>query len=143
MDTRGPVWLFAGEHWGDALSQIIRSHMTTKIVGAPSLQHPLLLSSLASCVGQLLKERVDGNGKPETISVFEATTGGLINAAFQSVPGASSYYHGGANIYGKMATQLYPPALRKALAEGAGRGGTSLGDGSRSNYASEAMELHY
>ena len=63
--------------------------------------------------------------------------GGLVNASLQSVPGASRYYHGGANIYGKLGYKLYPPALREALAAGAGKGGTSLGNGSKSNYRTE------
>ena len=75
-------------------------------------------------------------GQPETVSVFEATTGGLVNAALQSVPGASRYYHGGANIYGKQGYSLYPPELRAQLAQGPGRSGNSARDGSQSSYRS-------
>ena len=78
------------------------------------------LTALASRVGEMLKKRDRPDGRapppsrrsprprpaplpprpadrrarragPETISVFEATTGGLVNAALQSVPGASRY----------------------------------------------------
>ena len=66
------------------------------------------LNSLAHRASVLLKARTVEDGHPETISVFEATTGGLINAALQSIPGASRYYHGGANIYGKIGYNLYP-----------------------------------
>jgi len=108
------------------------------MVHAPAAARtPQALSALASRVGARLKARSTADGKPETIAVFEATTGGLINAALQSVEGASRYYHGGANIYGRMGYKLYPQELRDILAKGSGRGGTSLGDGSRSNYASQ------
>ena len=69
------------------------------------------LTALAARVGEMLKKRDRPDGRapplstppptaadrrarragPETISVFEATTGGLVNAALQSVPGASRY----------------------------------------------------
>jgi nicotinamide-nucleotide amidase len=92
---------------------------------------PLLpLTALAERCGALLKQRYTEQGKPEIVSVFEATTGGLVNAGLQSVPGASRYYHGGANIYGALGYQLYPQALSRELAHGGGRGG--------SNYRSEA-----
>ena len=110
-----------------------------RLVPAPALQRAQQpLSALAARVAARLKARSTADGKPETIAVFEATTGGLINAALQSVEGASRYYHGGANIYGRMGYKLYPQELRDVLAKGSGRGGTSLGDGSRSNYASQA-----
>jgi len=53
------------------------------------------IASLAARVGMLLKER------GQTIAVSESSAGGLINAALVAVPGASSYYLGGAVIYTK------------------------------------------
>jgi PncC family amidohydrolase len=50
-------------------------------------------SLLGSAAGALLKER------GQTIAVAESSAGGLINAALVAVPGASSYYLGGAVIY--------------------------------------------
>ena len=44
------------------------------------------LTTLAACVGAMLKQRSRPDGRPETISVFEATTGGLINASLQVPP---------------------------------------------------------
>jgi len=77
---------------------------------------------------------------PETISVFEATTGGLVNAALQSVPGASRYYHGGANIYGRIGYKLYPKELAQELAKGGATDGNT-------NYASQknyhASKVHH
>eukprot|EP00746_Dinoflagellata_sp_MGD_P016911 gnl/MRDRNA2_/MRDRNA2_138510_c0_seq1.p1 gnl/MRDRNA2_/MRDRNA2_138510_c0~~gnl/MRDRNA2_/MRDRNA2_138510_c0_seq1.p1 ORF type:complete len:515 (-),score=93.73 gnl/MRDRNA2_/MRDRNA2_138510_c0_seq1:84-1628(-) len=49
------------------------------------------LSALAAIAASKLKQR------KETVTVFEATTGGLVNAALLSVPGASSYATCGAN----------------------------------------------
>jgi nicotinamide-nucleotide amidase len=88
------------------------------------------LTALAARVGALLKKRDRPDGRPETISVFEATTGGLINASLQSVPGASRYYHGGANIYGRIGYKLYPKDLAVELSKGGATDGNS-------NYASE------
>jgi PncC family amidohydrolase len=51
------------------------------------------LSMLGSAVGALLKAR------GQTIAVAESSAGGLINATLVAVPGASSYYLGGAVIY--------------------------------------------
>ena len=51
------------------------------------------LSSMAANVGQLLKDRGD------TIAVSESSCGGLISASLVAVPGASSYYLGGAVVY--------------------------------------------
>ena len=45
-----------------------------RVVRAPATVHPVALASLAARVGGLLKARVGLDGKPETISVFEATT---------------------------------------------------------------------
>ncbi|MBM3943566.1 MAG: CinA family protein [SAR202 cluster bacterium] len=59
------------------------------------------LTSLASAVGALLKER------QETISVSESACGGLISATLVSIPGASAYYVGGAVVYtGTSRTEL-------------------------------------
>lgn len=51
------------------------------------------LSSMATSVGQLLKDRGD------TIAVSESSCGGLISASLVAVPGASAYYLGGAVVY--------------------------------------------
>ena len=51
------------------------------------------LTALGSTVGSLLKER------KQTLGVAESSAGGLINAAFVAVPGASAYYLGGAIVY--------------------------------------------
>ena len=51
------------------------------------------LASLGSAVGELLKAR------KQTVAVAESSAGGLINAALVAVPGASTFYLGGAIIY--------------------------------------------
>jgi PncC family amidohydrolase len=51
------------------------------------------LTELCDSAGSLLKQR------NETIAVAESSAGGLINAALVAVPGASSYYLGGAIVY--------------------------------------------
>jgi len=51
------------------------------------------LIAIGSTVGALLKER------RETLAAAESSAGGLINAALVAVPGASSYYLGGAIVY--------------------------------------------
>src|SRR5262245_17999746 len=51
------------------------------------------LTSMASAVGTLLKER------QHTIAVAESAAGGLISAALVAIPGASAYYVGGSVIY--------------------------------------------
>ena len=51
------------------------------------------LTAIGSAVGTLLKER------KQTLGVAESSAGGLINAAFVAVPGASAYYLGGAIVY--------------------------------------------
>jgi nicotinamide-nucleotide amidase len=51
------------------------------------------LTQLGATVGALLKQR------NETLAVAESSAGGLINAALVAVPGASSYYLGGAIVY--------------------------------------------
>ena len=110
----------------------------------PSGEPGSLLTALGSAAGELLKARSTPSGRPETIGVFEATTGGMIQASLQAVPGASRYYHGGANIYGSMGFKLYPLELRKRLeAGGAHRGAVDRGTNyaSRENYHKSKM-LH-
>ncbi|MDX1373941.1 MAG: CinA family protein [Burkholderiales bacterium] len=51
------------------------------------------LTNLGAVVGALLIE------SKQTVAVVESSSGGLINAALVSVPGASSYYLGGCVIY--------------------------------------------
>jgi nicotinamide-nucleotide amidase len=51
------------------------------------------LAALGGTVGKLLEER------RETLAVAESSAGGLINAAFVAVPGASAYYLGGGIVY--------------------------------------------
>jgi PncC family amidohydrolase len=52
-----------------------------------------LSADLCAAVGDLLKAR------KQTIAVAESSAGGLINALLVAVPGASTYYLGGAVIY--------------------------------------------
>ena len=101
-------------------------HGPHALLRAAPVAHPVALSALAGRAAQLLKSRSAADGTPETISVFEATTGGLVNVALQSVPGALRYYHGGANVYGRIGYKLYPEALRRELAQGTGRGGEPI-----------------
>ena len=51
------------------------------------------LLPLADKIAAILKER------HENIAVAESTTGGLVSAALLSVPGASTYFVGGAVVY--------------------------------------------
>jgi nicotinamide-nucleotide amidase len=51
------------------------------------------LLPLAEKIGAILKDR------HENIAVAESTTGGLVSAALLSVPGASTYFVGGAVVY--------------------------------------------
>jgi PncC family amidohydrolase len=51
------------------------------------------LIAIGGTVGSLLKER------KQTLAVAESSAGGLISAALVAVPGASSYYLGGAIVY--------------------------------------------
>ncbi len=62
----------------------------------PSSLPPELLAAGATC-GRLLKDR------GESVAVGEGSCGGLISAALLAMPGASSYYLGGAVIYTKAA----------------------------------------
>ena len=51
------------------------------------------LSKMAAPVAELLRQRGD------TVAVSESAAGGLIAASLLSVPGASSYFLGGASVY--------------------------------------------
>jgi PncC family amidohydrolase len=51
------------------------------------------LTALGGVVGTLLKVR------KQTLGIAESSAGGLINAALVAVPGASTYYLGGAIVY--------------------------------------------
>ncbi len=51
------------------------------------------LTALGTAVGTLLKER------QQSLAAAESSAGGLINATLVAVPGASSYYLGGAIVY--------------------------------------------
>lgn len=53
------------------------------------------LLALGAEVGAMLKERGD------RVAVAESSAGGLISAALLAVPGASTYYRGGAVIYNR------------------------------------------
>ena len=55
--------------------------------------HTNTLTTMASSLGALLKER------KETVGVSESSAGGLISAALLAVPGASAYFLGGGVIY--------------------------------------------
>ena len=55
------------------------------------------LSELAATIAARLKER------RETVAVSESSTGGLISAALFAVPGASTYFLGGAVVYTRRA----------------------------------------
>ena len=54
---------------------------------------------VAARAGELLRSR------GETIAVAESSAGGLISAALLGVPGASSYFVGGASVYTTLAKQ--------------------------------------
>jgi nicotinamide-nucleotide amidase len=54
---------------------------------------------VAARAGELLRQR------GETIAVAESSAGGLISAALLAVPGASSYFVGGASVYTTLAKQ--------------------------------------
>ena len=51
------------------------------------------LSALAGAVAESLKRR------SQTLAVVESSAGGLINAAFVALPGASAFYLGGCIVY--------------------------------------------
>jgi len=78
------------------------------------------LMPVAEKAGALLKER------KETIVIAESSTGGLISAALLAVPGASSYFLGGAVVY--------TIAARRALM------GLEMPEGMRAS--TEAYALH-
>jgi len=55
------------------------------------------LAEIAQRVGAALKER------KQTVAVVESSAGGLVSAALLAVPGASSYFLGGAVVYSRRA----------------------------------------
>ena len=55
------------------------------------------LADLGARVGARLRER------GETVAVSESSAGGLVSAALLAVPGASSYFKGGAVVYSRRA----------------------------------------
>jgi PncC family amidohydrolase len=59
------------------------------------------LLALAERVGQRLKER------KESIAIAESSSGGLMSAALLSVPGASTYFRGGAIVYTGKAREVF------------------------------------
>lgn len=59
------------------------------------------MAALAASIAQMLAER------KHTISVAESSTGGLISAALLAVPGASSYFLGGAVAYTGQAKRIF------------------------------------
>jgi nicotinamide-nucleotide amidase len=73
------------------------------------------LLTIAARVGASLAER------GETVGIAEGSCGGLVSAALLAVPGASTYYAGGAVIYTLAANRAFlegaiptPPGLRGA-----------------------------
>ena len=68
------------------------------------------LLPLAEQVAILLKQR------RETIAVAESSTGGLVSAALLAVPGASTYFLGGAVVYTRKARELLMHLPREAVA---------------------------
>jgi PncC family amidohydrolase len=71
---------------------------------APERQAPALapeLLALAQRAGALLRAR------RETVAVAEGAAGGLISAALLSVPGASTFYLGGAVVYTHAAARAF------------------------------------
>jgi nicotinamide mononucleotide (NMN) deamidase PncC len=73
------------------------------------------LLALARRAGEALRAR------RETVGVAEGAAGGLVSAALLSVPGASSFYLGGAVVYTLAASRAFvagavpaPPNLRGA-----------------------------
>ena len=67
------------------------------------------LTSMASTVGMLLKER------QQTVAVAESAAGGVISAALVAIPGASAYYLGGGVIYTQASRQGFLRVPAEAL----------------------------
>ena len=59
------------------------------------------IAALASNIANILSER------KQTIAVAESSAGGLISAALLAVPGASSYFLGGAVVYTGQAKEVF------------------------------------
>jgi nicotinamide-nucleotide amidase len=79
---------------------------------------PSELTAPAERIGARLRER------GETVAVAEGSAGGLVSAALLSVPGASSYYVGGAVVYTLAASRAWmagavpvPEGMRGATEE--------------------------
>jgi nicotinamide-nucleotide amidase len=68
------------------------------------------LLPLAARVAERLKER------KETIAIAESSSGGLLSAVLLAVPGASSYFLGGAVVYTAKARVLLMDLPREAVA---------------------------
>src|SRR5213082_653191 len=66
-----------------------------------------------------LVERLGGRLKDrgETVAVAESSAGGLISAALLAVPGASSYFKGGAVVYTGAAKRVLIAVSDAAMAE--------------------------
>jgi PncC family amidohydrolase len=69
------------------------------------------LLALANKVGDRLRER------GETIAIAESSSGGLVAAALLAVPGASSYFRGGAVVYTGDAKSLLLDLSRDAVTQ--------------------------
>jgi nicotinamide-nucleotide amidase len=69
------------------------------------------LLSLANRVGERLRER------GETVAIAESSSGGLVAAALLAVPGASSYFRGGAVVYTGDAKSLLLDLTREAISQ--------------------------
>ncbi len=61
------------------------------------------MKELVGIAGQIAAKLVE---RKQTIAVAESSTGGLISAALLSVPGASTYFLGGAVVYTRDARRL-------------------------------------
>jgi PncC family amidohydrolase len=68
------------------------------------------LLGLAERIGERLKAR------GETIAIAESSSGGLISAALLSVPGASTYFLGGAVVYTAKARMQFMHLPREGVA---------------------------
>eukprot|EP00667_Euglena_gracilis_P010375 EG_transcript_10555 len=81
-------------------------------LSAASLRLPCSLSSLSQRVSEALT-RQPGH----TVTVYEQTTGGLLNAALLAIPGASRFYRNGAIVYSRNGAALLPANLIQDVAK--------------------------
>ena len=102
------------------------------VKGAETMSGLAALSGLATELHSIMKESHRG----ETVLAVEATTGGLMNSILQVSPGASSYYHGGATVYGPIGYKLYPATLKRAIRD------SHPNEKQRLNYASQQVCAH-